>query len=238
MRLFGKRNISPLEVDLHSHIIPNIDDGSQSVADSIEMILSLKKLGYKKIITTPHIHPRYPNTPEVIMAGYHLIQDEIRKRSIEMEVEVAAEYFVDEVFSEKLERGDRILSFGDKYVLVESSFVNKPFFFESVMFDLISQGYKPVLAHPERYEFLEGRITWLEELKDTGVLLQVTIGSIGGYYGSEPEKLGRTLLKKNMVDFLGSDMHRMRHLAFLEKGLKSREVQQAIAEGRIRNSEL
>lgn len=238
MGLFGKKRITPLHVDLHSHIIPNIDDGAQSIEQSIELILNLKNLGFQKIITTPHVHPRYPNTPEVIMNGFKTLQDEIAKRAIEMEIEVAAEYFVDEVFSEKLERGDEILSFGDKYVLVESSFVNKPIFFESVMFELIAKGYKPVLAHPERYQFLEGSIEWLEELKSIGVLLQVTIGSIGGYYGAEPEKLGTVLLKKNMVDFLGSDLHRMKHVSFLEKGLKSKEVQRVISEKRIRNAEL
>lgn len=238
MKLFGKKSINPLLVDIHSHLIPNIDDGAQSMEQSVNMIKELKSLGFKKVITTPHIHPRYPNTSEIIMTGLQGLQEELRQKEIEMEVEAAAEYFVDEAFYSKVTNNETILSFGDRYVLVESSFLNKPVFFESVMFDLQSKGYRPVLAHPERYQFLEGSVGWLEELKSIGVLLQVTLGSIGGYYGAAPHEMGNRLLQKDMVDFLGSDLHRESHLEFLLKGLKSREIQKSITQKRIKNQEL
>ncbi|WP_370089947.1 tyrosine-protein phosphatase [Ekhidna sp.] len=235
MGFFGKKSFAPLEVDIHSHLIHNIDDGSQSIEQSIEMLRELVKLGFKKVITTPHIHPRYPNTPQIIMDGFEKLQAAVSSLDFEMEMEVAAEYYVDDAFMKKVKADDTILSFGDKYVLVESSFINKPAFFESVLFDLKTKGYQPVLAHPERYQFLEGRMEWLEELKSMGVMLQVTLGSIGGYYGSIPQKLGKQLLQREMVDFLGSDLHRYSHLEFLAKGLKSKEVQKSIKENQLKN---
>lgn len=238
MSLFGKKSILPLEVDLHSHLIPGIDDGSQSLEQSLSMIRSLKEMGFNKIITTPHIHPRYPNTAEDIMSGLNRLQREIVSAEIPIELEAAAEYYVDETFYEKIKDDDQILFFGDKYVLVESSFINKPAFFESVMFDLQGKGYKPVLAHPERYQFLEGSIEWLEELKATGVLFQVTLGSMGGYYGKKPLQISKQLLARGMVDFLGSDLHRESHLPHLSKGLESKEIQRLIKSGQLKNSQL
>ncbi|MEO9482242.1 MAG: CpsB/CapC family capsule biosynthesis tyrosine phosphatase [Ekhidna sp.] len=233
-----RRSRASLDVDIHSHLIPNIDDGSQSMEQSIEMIEALINLDFEKVITTPHIHPNYPNTPEVILAGLNTLQQEVSKQKLAIEIEVAAEYFVDESFHDRVKRNDPILSFGGKLVLVESSFVNKPIFFEAVMFDLLAQGYTPVLAHPERYKFLEGRIEWLKELKGMGVMLQVTLGSIGGYYGKIPEQVGKLLLQNDMVDFLGSDLHRASHLAYLEKGLNSKEVQRILKRGELKNRQL
>lgn len=235
MGLFGKKSFAPLEVDIHSHLIHNIDDGSQSIDQSIEMLRELAKLGFQKVITTPHIHPRYPNTPQIIMDGFEKLQAAASGLDFEIEMEVAAEYYVDEGFMNKVKEGSTILSFGDRYVLVESSFINKPVFFESVLFDLQAKGYRPVLAHPERYQFLDGSTEWLEELKSMGVMLQVTLGSIGGYYGVIPKKLGGQLLKREMVDFLGSDLHRYGHLEFLSKGLKSKEVQKSIKKNQLKN---
>ncbi|MEO9869274.1 tyrosine-protein phosphatase [Ekhidna sp.] len=235
---FSRKRVELLSVDLHSHLIPNIDDGAQSLDQSTEMVKRFINSGFKKIITTPHIHPRYPNVPHIIIDGLEKLQKELFKQKLEIEVEAAAEYYVDETFVERVSNDETILSFGDRYVLVESSFINKPIFFESTMFDLISKGYRPVLAHPERYKFLEGRIDWLEELKSSGILLQVTLGSVGGYYGKEPQRIAKLLLKKGIVDFLGSDLHHIKHFEYLIKGLESKEVKSAIKNGQIKNEEL
>ncbi len=237
MSWFGKKP-EPLTVDLHSHLIPNIDDGAQSIEQSLNMITQLVSLGYQKLITTPHIHPNYPNTPEIILNGLTLLQKAIVKLDLEVELEAGAEYYVDESFIEKIKSGSKLLSFGGSYVLVESSFINKSAHFEPTMFELLSLGYQPVLAHPERYNFLEGSLDWLMELKNMGVLLQVTLGSIGGYYGSKPEKMAKLLLKKGMVDFLGSDIHREKHLPFLKKGLEQKDVQKGIRKKAFKNPHL
>jgi protein-tyrosine phosphatase len=238
MRVFKKKSILNLDVDIHSHLIPAIDDGSNSIDQSLEMLIALKELGYKKIITTPHIHPNYPNTAEIIHSGLNEMRKEIMKNNLEIEIEAAAEYFVDELFLERVKNGDEILSFGDNYVLVESAFLNKPILFEEALFELISQGYKPVLAHPERYRFLEGSIEWLMELKNQGVLFQLTLGSVGGYYGKIPQQIAKELLKQNLVDFLGSDLHKISQLEFLEKGLGMKETQNYLRKSYCLNGDL
>lgn len=230
--------MAELTVDLHSHLIPNIDDGSQSIEQSVEMILKLKEFGVKKIITTPHVHPRYPNTPLLIRQGLSDLQEELSRRQIKIQIEAAAEYYVDEEFSQRLLQDDTLLSFGDKYVLVEAPFQTKPIYFDSVLFDLKMKGYNPVLAHPERYRFLEGSLDWILRLRESGVLMQVTIGSISGYYGTIPAKIGSQLLKLEAVDFLGSDLHRFAHLKYLEMGLKAKEVRKAIENEKVKNATL
>lgn len=235
---FKKNALADLRVDIHSHLIPGIDDGVKTLEESWGIIQRLQNLGYQKAVTTPHIHPNYPNTPEIIKAGLVQVKEKIKEEDSSFVLEAAAEYFVDETFMNTIEKGDEILSFGDKYVLVESSFLNKPMFFESCLFELMTKGYKPILAHPERYKFLEGELDWLLELKQMGVLLQVTISSFVGYYGTTPQKVAKELARKGMVDFLGSDLHRIVQVDFLRKGLKEKEVEKLCKSSSLKNEQL
>ncbi|MEQ9402961.1 MAG: CpsB/CapC family capsule biosynthesis tyrosine phosphatase [Cyclobacteriaceae bacterium] len=233
-----RRPIPTIEVDLHSHLIPGIDDGVKSVDDSIEIIRKFSELGYLKVITTPHIHPNYPNTSEIIKKGLQKVQERLEEEEFLFEIEAAAEYFVDDLFFDRVKGNSEILSFGNKYVLVESSFLNKPLFFESCLFELMAKGYTPVLAHPERYRFLEGDIEWLEQLRVSGVLMQVTISSFAGYYGEIPKSIAQKLYKKGMIDFLGSDLHRREQLEYLKAGLMQKEVEKLCKSSHLKNSEL
>lgn len=233
-----KKQYHSLRVDIHSHLIPGIDDGAQSISDSLEMLRAFKNLGFEKIVTTPHIHPNFPNTKDRIMEGYSVIQDEITKNNIGVEVEVAAEYYVDESFLKSLESNSPLLSFGDRMVLIECSFLNKPLYFEEAIFKMQSAGYRPVFAHPERYRFLEDDISWLKELKQTDILFQVTLSSLVGYYGKQAQQLGMKLIKEGMVDFLASDIHRLSQFEPLKKGLELREVQKLLSSGVILNESL
>ena len=232
-----KKTLTTPVVDLHSHLIPGIDDGSSSLESSVEMISQLKQLGYQKAITTPHIHPYYPNNSETISNGLESVQNELGRLEIDFELEAAAEYFVDETFQELVD-ANNILSFGDQFVLVESSFLNKPLLFENCLFELMAKGYKPILAHPERYKFLDDDIEWLLELKEMGILFQVTISSFAGFYGPRPKQIARQLHKKNMIDFLGSDLHSTEHIHFLEKGLKEKEVRKLCSHSELMNKQL
>lgn len=233
-----KKAISTPLVDIHSHLIPAIDDGVETLDDSIELLRRLAEMGYKKIVTTPHIHPNYPNTNNDILSGLKLVKEQLVIANIDIEIEAAAEYFVDDVFMKQIKDGNEILSFGPNYVLVESSFLNKPLYFESCLFELQSKGYQPVLAHPERYRFLEGELDWLFQLKEMEILFQVTIGSFVGYYGQMPQKISKALSDKNMVDFLGSDIHGLRNLEFLEKGLRQKQVEKLCKSSQLRNKTL
>ncbi len=232
------KNSKNLVVDIHSHLIPGIDDGAPTVDESLEMILQLKESGFKKLITTPHIHPRFPNTNRKIMSGLESLKDALKEKSIEIAIEAAAEYYIDDQFISLLNEGHEFLTFGDKCILIECSFVSKPFFLESVIYQLKDAGYAPVFAHPERYKFLEGEIGWLKEIKSTGILFQVTLGSLGGYYGTAPRKLGLEIVKNGMVDFLGSDLHKASQVDFLRKGLKLRAVQKLLESDSLLNHNL
>ena len=227
----------PLGADIHSHIIPGIDDGPRSVDQSIEIVQSLYEVGFKKLITTPHIHPKYPNTANKILESFRGLKEELISRNIEVDIEAAGEYFVDHQFIEKIDADEKLLSFGDNFVLIECSFTVKPFFFESVVYKLKDKGYNPIFAHPERYKFLEGDIKWLENIKNTGILFQVTLASIGGYYGKTSKKIGVELIHNGMVDFLASDLHRASQIEFLKKGLGHKAVRNLLKSGRLLNYE-
>lgn len=232
---FSISKIQPLKVDIHSHILPGIDDGSQSLEESVNMIKALQSAGFQKLITTPHIHPKYPNTEDKIMNAYQEFVPYLKRSGVDIELEVAAEYYVDERFIQKVEDKKKLLSFGDNYVLIESSFVSKPLFLGSVIFKLKSQGYRPIYAHPERYRFLDGDITWLEELKSMGVLFQVTLSSLAGNYGNSAKGMAEKLVKRQMVDFLASDMHKSTQIDVLKKGLNTKLIQKLIRGGTLLN---
>ena len=143
-----------LKTDMHSHLIPAIDDGSTSLEDSINMIKALNELGFQKIITTPHVMSDfYKNNPETILGGLELVRAELQKQNISVELEAAAEYYLDYEFEEKIKAGN-LLTFSDNYILVETSFIEAPPNFKELIFQLQVAGYKVILAHPERYPFM------------------------------------------------------------------------------------
>ena len=218
-RIFSRERLK-LEVDIHSHLLPGIDDGVKSFEESLEILKSLSELGYNKAITTPHIYPEvYPNTPEIIEDKFHQLQQHVLARGLEIEVEYAAEYFLDASFLETIRKGDKILTFGEKYVLFETAFLSKPLIFDEVVFQLKSRGFIPVLAHPERYLYLENSLSWLNEISERGVLLQVNLPSLIGVYGEEVRKMAMRLIKESKMSFFGTDLHRTRQLPVIKKAL-------------------
>ena len=186
-RFFSKKpNLAPVDwayigTDMHSHLIPHIDDGVKSFDEAMDLIKRFYDLGYRKLITTPHIMGDfYRNTPEIIYKG----RDEIRKRiasiGLNLRFEAAAEYYIDYEFESKLE-SEKLLTFGDNYVLVEVSYVNPPDNLIELLFKLQAKGYKVVLAHPERYPFWIGNIQPIVDLYNRGIILQLNLASLSGY---------------------------------------------------------
>lgn len=224
-----------VDVDIHSHLIPEIDDGARSIDESIAMLASFQQLGYKKVITTPHIHSEYyPNTKQVIESGLQTLKEEISQAGLTIKVEAAAEYYIDSEFLSLIENPEEIMSFGRfKYVLMETPFMNKPLIFDEVVFQLKSHGFVPVLAHPERYTYLMDDMSWLKKIRIQGVQLQITSSSLVGGYGKGPQKIANQLLKENMVDFIGSDLHRKNQLPLFEKSLRHKIIPQ-----NLKNNEL
>ncbi len=213
-------DLSDIAVDMHSHLIPGIDDGSESMDHSIGMILRFKELGYRKLITTPHImSDHYKNTPEIIHKGLEQVREALEKLKIDMEIEAAAEYYTDEFFMDKIEEGN-LLTFGKNNVLFEFSFSAKPRQVNEAIFALKNNGYQPVLAHFERYSFyLDDGEKAIEDLKNRGVHIQMNLNSLTGHYGKPIKKQAEMLVDKKLIDYVGSDCHRIDHLTLLEQHL-------------------
>ena len=212
------------EVDIHSHLVPGVDDGAQTLEDSIEMIQAFVSLGYKKLITTPHVSEYYPaNTPSFLRERLALLLKELQERGIQIELQLGAEYLMDGRLVHLLQNNEELLSWND-HVLIETTFVALPPFTDEVIFEIQSRGLIPVLAHPERYGYFFDRMEQLLELRQRGVLFQLTAGSFAGYYGREVMAMANRLLKKGAIDFVGSDAHRMKHMQFLKSGLASKKL--------------
>ncbi|MDA9656397.1 histidinol phosphatase [Flavobacteriales bacterium] len=208
-------DFSSLKTDIHSHLIPGIDDGAQNLESSVEIIKKLMSLGYSRFITTPHImNDLYRNTPEIILDGLKKLRAELTRLKIDVQIEAAAEYFVDYDFESKIGKED-FLTFGDKYMLIEFSFLEKPQNIDEIIFKLQLEGYKVVLAHPARYLYLN-----LDDYKsfvNRGVYLQLNLLSLLGYYSKEVKVNANLLIKNKMVSFIGSDCHNIRHASLYRK---------------------
>jgi tyrosine-protein phosphatase YwqE len=212
--LFSGSRTNLIEVDLHSHLIPGVDDGSQSIDETLLMLNGLRKLGLKKCITTPHIYPElYPNKEVDLQKIYREVVKGIENEGIDIQLELAAEYYLHEELFKKLKQGVQLLTFGKKYILCETGFVNKPVYFEELIFELRTNGYRPVMAHPERYQYVAMDPNLLIQWKDQGILLQINSASLIGAFGPIPKKMARFMITNDLVSFVGSDLHHISQLA-------------------------
>jgi tyrosine-protein phosphatase YwqE len=231
-------NLGLLKTDLHSHLIPGIDDGSKSMDESVTLIKEMWDLGYRKLITTPHIMTDYyKNTPEIILSGLDSLRFELKQQGIEMEIEAAAEYMLDDGFMAKLEAGN-LLTFGNKFILVELSYIAEPPNLSSIFFELQTNGYQIVLAHPERYNYWHNDFNKYQELFDTNIYLQMNINSLTGWYSSESKVIAEKLLEHDLISFLGSDLHNQNYLSELKKSRFMPALENAIISNKILNSKL
>jgi protein-tyrosine phosphatase len=211
--------LSKLKVDIHSHLIPAIDDGSQSLDQTIAMLQKFEELGYTKVITTPHImSDTYPNSRETILPGLDLVRNEIVKLGLKIEIDAAAEYYFDETFMQKIINRD-LMTFGENYVLVEFAFHSPPHFVDEMFFELQSRGYRPVVAHFERYMYYIGKIEKAIEWRQKGINIQINLNSLTGHYGPDIRRQAEKLIDASEFDFVGTDCHRIEHLMLLEKSL-------------------
>jgi protein-tyrosine phosphatase len=232
--LFGKEEVQvdslrTIGVDMHSHILPGIDDGAETVEQSLELVRSMKEMGYRKLIMTPHIMSDfYRNTPEIIRERLQVLQEAVTAEGIDIELACAAEHYLDEALLQKLEDNEELLTFGDKYLLFETSFLNEPLNLREAIFRMQSLGYKPVLAHPERYTYFYGKFDDLVRLREQGVLLQPNLNSLTGYYSPGAKMIIEKLIDAGLVDFLGSDAHSLKHVANLQKVLCSKYLVKAL----------
>ncbi len=226
---FRKKLDQTLSIDIHSHLLPGIDDGVKTLDESIEAIRGLMQLGFQGCVTTPHFYEEfYPNKEKEVLALGNEVAHELTKRSVKFDLMVAGEYFIDGFLLDKVKSEHPLNTFGKKYLLVETSFLEKPQIFEEVIFELRTAGYQPVLAHPERYQYLYESPSLAKKWNEQGVLMQVTTGSLAGIYGKGPQGLARNLIDQGIVNFLGSDLHNTRHLQGLEAGMRTKHYKKAV----------
>ena len=234
----GDVDLSVLRCDVHSHFIPGIDDGAQTMEQTMEMLTAMSELGYKKVVTTPHnMADGYRNTPEIILGGLERVRDEIRQRGLAMEIDAAAEYYLDHELEQKvIDR--RVLTFGEDYLLFELPFISEPNMLYQVIFTMQTAGFRPVLAHPERYAFWYNDLTKYDGLKDRGVLFQLNTIALAGAYGPQARQIAERLIDAGHYEFLGSDCHSMNHVQALKNTLARPHLHKLIASGKLRNSTL
>ncbi|VAW27745.1 Capsular polysaccharide synthesis enzyme Cap8C; Manganese-dependent protein-tyrosine phosphatase [hydrothermal vent metagenome] len=218
-----QRSSISITTDIHSHLLPGLDDGVKTIEESIEVIEHLSSLGFKKLITTPHImSDYYKNTPEIIKAKLLEVTQAVLNANIPIEIEAAAEYYLDENFYKLVTEGKELLTFGNNYVLFETSFTVEPLILKDVIFKLNSAGYTPVYAHPERYFYLQEKKELLNDLIDQGLLFQLNALSLVGYYSKQVQKMAEELINRNSIAFIGSDTHNMLQANFLQEAYSSK----------------
>jgi len=205
-------------VDIHSHLLPGIDDGSPDIDTSLFLIEELQNLGFNKLITTPHIRMEvYANTPSIIQEKLVLVEEAIRQKGLQVDIKASAEYYIDDNFTELLQLENIIPFPQPKYILAEYPMIAPLMNFEQRVFEMTKRGYTPIIAHPERYRYWHKTPEAFERLKDLGCLLQLNVLAIEGYYGPDIKDCAKYLLKNNLYDLIGTDLHHERHLGRLKK---------------------
>lgn len=224
-----------LDLDVHSHLLPGIDDGSPDLDTSLSYIGRLEILGLKRFYATPHVHMElYPNTVITIRSALGRLQQALPPG---IELNAAAEYMVDDAFATSVAEGGQLLTLPGNHVLIEMSYAAESLHIEQIIFNLQMKGYNPVLAHPERYIFYHGRPERYQQLKDLGCLLQMNLLSPAGYYTPQVKKAAHYLLKRGMIDFVGTDLHHQKHLAAIEKFVLSGDAHGLFKKNPIKNQE-
>ncbi|MCR9010668.1 tyrosine-protein phosphatase [Gabonibacter chumensis] len=224
---FGKRSVKQYFFyghDLHSHILPGLDDGVKTVEESVEIVKRMLELGVKRFTFTPHIaYPLLMNGPVNVGKKLEALRERLRQEDIVLNADAGAEYRVGRYMFDLIGQ-KQIMASGEGRVLLEHGFLAPSLYFEELLFQLQTEGFEPVLAHPERYRFYGEDIEKAcRELKGKGCRVQVNLLSFSGYYGKEARKGAYVLLKRGLIDYLSGDIHSLPQVELLEDFLKSKE---------------
>lgn len=228
-------DFSTIGIDMHSHLIPGVDDGAKDVADSLQLITGLRDLGFHHLITTPHtLQDIHPNTTETLKKGHSLLDGKLPEG---ITLNLSSEYYLDEQFQNQLGEGNLMPLKGNR-LLVEFSQISRPHDLEAVFFDLGIRGYQVVLAHPERYLFFHKQFNYYNRIKEMGIELQINALSLTEHYGQRIKSIAEKLIKKDMIDFIGTDIHHIRHLETLKKVPLTKQFAHLVDSGLLKNKEL
>ena len=242
---FFKKKYTPrpifevLGTDMHCHLIPQVDDGSKCMEESIDCLKTLQAVGYKKVFITPHFqYPRFDNDEDDICRRYEEVKKAAAAAGVEIEIAgIGGEYRIDSGFKRRVEN-PRFLQVADKYVLVEFSLHQQMMGCDEMIFDMQMKGYEVILAHPERYPYLNVMGTRMEQLKNQGVFFQVNVLSLGGFYGDEAKKRAYQMLENGWVEFLGTDTHNTMYAQALVDLSNDRKVEKVLSKYEFLNKTL
>lgn len=238
--IFNKSEKEPAKLffttDIHCHVLPGIDDGSPDVATSLELIERMHGFGIGRIIASPHVSATFENAPAALDEALKSVNSALAADSTVhiRSIERSAEYRLDDVFRSQFDNG-QLTPLPRNYILVENSFVQEPWDMDKALFDLRVAGYFPILAHPERYLYYHGKRDRYVDLYNKGVLFQINLLSLSGFYGKAEQQIAEWLLSKDMVGFIGTDLHNHRHADAIEEFLSSRHYRNLSGKIRVRN---
>lgn len=217
--------------DVHCHIVPGVDDGSPDVDTSLELLERMASWGINRVIATPHMtQDTFENTPEILDPAFNELNEAAAGRLPQMRLERTAEHRIDDFFISELEKG-RIVPYPNNYLLIENSFLTEPFGLDRLVFDLRKKGYKPVMAHPERFLYYQSDPDRYEQLHRAGVLFQANVLSLAGYYGKPTKQMAERLIERGCVDLLGTDLHHHGHADAIEAYLASKDYRKLCERG-------
>lgn len=233
----SKKDLPPITIDIHSHLLPGIDDGVKTFEESWQIIQRFEDLGYRKLITTPHVmNDFYRNTTLGIQNKRDELIAFMNGKNSSIQIEAAAEYYLDESLIQSVDNQEKLLTFGQQYLLFETNFLTEPYQLKDFIFKATTQRYKPVFAHPERYEYLNKNFDKLEDLRNRGVLFQLNILSLVGFYSSPIQKMAEHMIDKGWIDFIGSDCHNEQYSNLIEKAQRTKYFKKALALPLLNNS--
>lgn len=228
-----------LRADIHSHVLPGIDDGAADVATSTRLLRGLYTLGFETVVGTPHVMADlHRNTRQTIQNAFLKLEAPASEQGSLPTLYYAAEHMMDEGFALMLTE-NRIIPYGNTpYVLVETPYLHRPLNLEHLSFQLATAGYKPILAHPERYHYLFNKPAEYEKLKELGFALQLNALSLRGYYGKPEREAAEWLIAWGLVDYIATDLHHDRHLRYLKNYVLPRKIAEQLENLTIHNEEL
>ena len=238
--LFGNKkevDFSFLKTDIHSHMLPGIDDGADGMRESVHLIKGMYELGYRKMIITPHVRfGSFDNDTGEFENRLQDVRYALEQVNIPMELEVGAEHTIDEGFYGHFKRGE-LKHFGrNKYLLIEFPFTSLPMGIKDTVFELQSAGYNLILAHPERYLYLREQPDMIKYLHDSNILFQLNILSLIGFYDKPTHKFADWLIKQDYIDIAGSDLHHQKHLDGIAKAKTNKYLYKLTESDRLMNS--
>ena len=238
--LFKKKDtFAPLIVDMHCHLLPNVDDGSSSPEETVRCLKAMYTVGYRKVFLTPHFQARYPNIEDDIKKRFEVLKKAIAKsgeKNLPEVVDIAGEYRFDPLYA-RMPGVDKVLTLPGKTLLCEFSLHNNGYMPVDIFSDYIKMGYKLILAHPERYPYLNAHSTEVKKMREIGVAFQVNILSLNGFYGESAKRKGFEYIEKGLSEYLGTDTHNMRYIAALLESAENKEVQRVLKNYNFKNAE-